>query len=265
MRAVAALLTLTFVSTTALAGEPASLTRSEVRSLSDQALARRIFGPLASDMSVSNRTNRNPRLWGPEIIWFWTRPRRSWTPGVCETDRIIVHLEPGLPSQAGGDRSLRLHGLVVQTYFIVQNRELARRLTGIDPREMEGLDVACAALDPRRDGIPADDSGQLMKALSLISELGEAARAGRTPAPLDCSRMNWNGDPPVDEAACLRELAILRENQVGWVAGCAEAVVFETNCIRVLSSDWFIYFLYRPDQRLTRIIVRGIEDTSAIE
>lgn len=258
-----ALLIVCLVGVPASASEPAPITRSELRSLSDEALVIRVFGPLARDLFVSriDRESILPRR--PVEIWFSTRARPSDAPGVCVTDRSIVRFEPALPWT--DSQPMRLRAIETQASFIIQNRDLAMRETGIDASELEGFEERCAALDPRRDSTPADSGWQLVKAISLINELGEAARAGRAPVPIDCQHLRFSGPPPTNEAECLRELSHLGEHSVGWVQGCAEAVVINGTCIRVLTNDWFIYFILTTSQRMERVIVRGIEDTSAVQ
>lgn len=109
----------------------------------------------------------------------------------------------------------------IDTYYIVQDLAVARQSGGHAMDWRTRMAALCEGLDPRRsDATPADHAGQLMAAFDLVDAVGSAARAGRAPAMLDCNNMNWNGDPPVDQAACLRELATLHHEQVGWVQGC---------------------------------------------
>ena len=61
-----------------------------------------------------------------------------------------------------------------------------------------------------------------MSAFEMVKKLGDAARAGRAPAPIDCSRLNFNRDPPASEAECLAEFKTLGETSVASTTECAE-------------------------------------------
>jgi hypothetical protein len=265
MRLAAAFLILLLPAAPASAADPAPLTRSELSSLSDEGLARRIFGPLAGDV-VASRPISSARPWSDSWVWFYTRPRKDWLrDGLCVTDRMIVHLTP-VALSLGDNPALRLHSIAVDTNYIIRDRKMANRLSGFDPKELEGQDEACAKLDPRRDSTPAENGWQLMEALQLANELGAAARAGRAPVPIDCTRIHFSGPGPADEAACLKELATLSEVMVDGVQSCADPEVTGGLCIRVQTWDWFIYFVLSwGKQEMERVIVSGIEDNSAVQ
>lgn len=242
---------------------PPPLRLSQLSSLSDAALVRRMFGDLAAFPIVSwrpeRRVYRSPQQRAE--IWFWTRPRASDRAGLCETDRMIVGFVAA-ELTIGPDPVMEPRRFDLQTYYIIRDRSRARALSGSDRPEAE---QACAALDPRRDGIPADYPWQLMKALELVADLGAGARAARAPAPLDCAGMDPNGfGPPIDAAACLPELRGLYENSVVWVSQCHGGPP-GGDCIRVQVSSRFIEFELSPGQSPVRIVVRGIQDTSAVE
>jgi hypothetical protein len=264
MRIWAAFAGLCLLASPTLAREAGPLAASEVVKLSDEQLARRIFGPLASNLFVSNRpreTNALQRSWD---VWFWTRAHEdSLNPGICETTRIIVRLERGL----GGTRNdpvLMLRGIETQSAFIIQNRAFADRGFGFEPKELEGLEAACQALDPGRDAIPADNSWQLMKAIEFANQLGTAARAGRAPVPIDCTRIHFSAPPPSSEAECLKEISSLSERTVYSVTSCGQGPLAGGDCIRIQSDDWFIYVQLDSAQNMTRVAIEGVEDTNAI-
>jgi hypothetical protein len=264
MRLAAALLVLLLAAAPAWAGEPRPLTRSDVKSLSDEALAKRIFGPLAAGLFVS-RPTMSSRTWEGAQIWFWTRPRKDWLrDGLCVTDRLTVRLSPA-PMAVTRDPAMQVSGIETETNYIVRDREMATRLTGFDPKELVGQDEACARLDPRRDSTPAENGWQLMKALEVVEELGAAARAGRAPVPVDCTQLRFSG-PPASEPECLKALSTLGRHSVAAIQSCGDPVVTRDLCIRVQTWEWFIYFVLDwGHQKMERVIVQGIEDNSAIE
>lgn len=250
--------------TTPIASTADTITRGDLIRLPDEVLARRLFGAVGDDLFVGYRNrNRLGRSLHGDVLWFWTRPHHTMRPGVCVSEWLIVSLEAdsvGLPSQR---QTLRLRSINRNLVHIVVDRAMARRLSGFDEDELRRARARCAEADPRRDSIPSDSPWQLMKAFELIGALGEEARQGRALAPIDCTRFEFSG-PPTSEAECLAALARLSEGSVHWTQDCAEAVVIGGPCIRVQTSDWFIYLVMRQDQQLERIIVQGMEDMSQV-
>ena len=248
------------------AREPAPLTRSELQTLPEEQLARRIFGPLGDDLYVTNMTREGGRRWEGGRIWFWTKPRKDWLrDGLCVSDRMIVHLAPDRFA-VGENPALHIAGIETETAYIVRDRKMATKLTGFDPEELKGQDEACAKLDPRSDSIPAESGWQLMTAFELMKKLGDGAREGRAPVPIDCTHIDFGGPAPASEAECLTRLSPLGESSVRATADCADPIATARYCIRVQTYDRFIYFILRsPSQELERIVVQGMEDTFAIQ
>ena len=245
--------------------EPRSIPLSEFRTLPDAEFARRALGPLELFPFVSHReTDPQRTALHPESVWFWTRPRPSDQPGVCASDRLIVQFRPTRFS--GPQVGMQPTGVALQTYYIVQDEAVARQMSGhpMDWRtRMAGL---CPSIDPRRiDATPAESAYQLIAARRLLEQLGAAARTGRAPAPLDCSRMNWQGEPPADETACLREMTWLGAHSVHWVQNCWPRRAAPGGCIQVLTSRWYIEFDQAVGGAPIRIVVNGIEDNSAVQ
>jgi hypothetical protein len=243
------------------------ITYDELRTLPDDALARRLFGGLAPDIVLGNRPQASRAPFGLRVasVWAWTRPRPSDQPGVCATDRSILMLERDF--LRGLDRenpALRLARVQTQTYYIVHDRDLAERRTRPDPDRPGAWGGACATLDPRRDGVPAADARQLVRARALLDEFGEAARAGHSRVPIDCAAMHRNGPAPADEAACLGALRYLRADLADWVSEC-RGVPAAANCIRILAQEVFIEFSLNQGQEPIAIKIEGVEDTSAIQ
>ena len=244
------------------------LTYGELRTLPDEALARRLFGALAPDIVLGIRLGwpSSPVIMQRANIWAWTRPRPSYRWGLCETDRSVLSFERD-HLRGGANRenpAMRLARIETKTYYIIHDRDLAEGRTRPDPERSGAWGAGCATRDPRRDGVPADNPHQLMRAYALVNELGAAARAGRAHVPIDCSYMRWPGPQPIGEAECLRELRHLGNPWVGWVSGC-RGIAAAADCIRVLGGEIFVEFSLNRGQRPIAIAILGVEDNSAVE
>jgi len=252
--------------TAATVAPPPPLTFSQLATLPEQELARRLFGALAPDIFLGHRPEaRSGSLMFRTSIWAWTRPRAADRPGVCESDRMVLEFTRAISANAGDPR-LQLRRVVNQTYYSIQDRALAEGRRQVGETWRGELQYACEQRDPRRDmGTPADSPYQLMKAFALINQLGAAARAGRVPVPLDCTHLRWNGLPPADEAECLRALSGLGDHSLGWVSECRGTPAAVGGCIRVLTGEIFIEFSLDQRQEPVAIVIQGVEDTRAIQ
>ena len=263
MRRLAALALALLAPVAASAQQPAAITLHQLQSAPDEELVRLFFGAAASFPYVGHREPTNFSVLSRRpSLWFYSRARADRA-GLCRTDRLVVTLNRTLGS-ARDNPSFRPRDFALHPIYIVENRNEAMATSAANERPLHEREAACAALDPRRDGLPADDGFQLVQALRHIAALGEGARGGRATAPLDCSRMNWNGDPPADEAACLRALSVLREHHIGWVRQCPPQRATAGGCIQVLANDWWIEFDLSAGQSPTRIVIEGVEDTSQV-
>ena len=246
----------------AAAAEP--IRRSHVIELSDDALARRLFGDMGRDLIPGYRDRERLRLGRRSyVLRYWTRPRRAATAGICESEELTILLRAeSLPPQTP-DPALHLTSIETRDWFFVADEDLARRDASLSPDQANRLDAACAALDPTRAErrAPAESSFQLMRAYALTAQLGDAARAGRAPAGLDCGRINSNRSPPT-EAECLASLSVLRDRSVVAAQSCGEYGILAGGCLRAQTDDWFIYYLLDTASRPTRILVQGMEDLS---
>lgn len=260
---LAALLMALLASFQASAQQPAAITLTQLQTAPDEELVRLFFGAAATFPYMGHREPTNFSVLSRRpSLWFYSRARADRA-GLCRTDRLVVTLNRTL----GSDRenpSFRPRDFALHPIYIVENRGEAMEASVANERPPHEREDACAALDPRRDGLPADNGFQLVQALRHIEALGEGARAGRAIAPLDCSRMNWNGEPPADEAACLRALSVLREHHIGWVQQCRPQRATAGGCIQVLANDWWIEFDLSAGQTPTRVVIEGVEDTSQV-
>jgi hypothetical protein len=249
---------------------PGAVRLSQIRDATDEQLVGLFFGPVRTFPFVGYR-NRDAQAVAPAApvaqlrtsLAFYSAMRATDYPGVCTSDWLTVTLRRTIGSTRE-DPAYEPSGFQLRPIFFVENREEAVSGFNVTRREPYDRTRACAAIDPRRDGTPADSAYQFTKARALVESLGSEARAGRTLAPLDCSRMAGQGTPPAGEAACLDALRGLGENQAYWVQRCLTYREAPGGCIHVQTGSWFIEFDLNSNQTPRRIVVEGIEDHSAV-
>jgi hypothetical protein len=244
--------------------QPRAVPLSRLKEASDDELVGLFFGTLRTFPYVGYRDRDSmTAIHGFTLLRFYGPARATDRAGVCRTDQLSITLRRTV---SGGLRDPLMQPVAfdLQPLFIIENRHEADRLTNPTKRSLGERDAACLALDPRRDGIPADYPYQLMTALQLVESLGAGARAGRAATPIDCRLMNGNGPPPADDAACLRELASLYDVSVRWVRTCQPQREAPGGCIQVMTHSWWIEFDMNLNQTPRRAVVTGIEDYSAI-
>jgi hypothetical protein len=207
---------------------PPSIRLSELRELPERELVRRVLGPLEPFPYLTLRDSfDNWALHGPARLWFWSRPRAGGHPGVCQTVRLIVQFEPGLPSSSRDDPALIPGSFDMQRYYIIENREEAFGSYSPKERKSFELDAACKQLDPRRErAVAADSAYQFVKAVELVG---------------------------------------LGEHSVGWVKQCDPLRAAPGGCIQIILPDSFVEFDLNTGGNPIRIVFDDIEDTSAIQ
>jgi hypothetical protein len=244
--------------------QPRAVPLSRLKDASDDELVALFFGPLRTFPYVGYRS----RDWMTAIdvmamLRFYGPARATDRAGVCGTDELSITLRR-TGGGSLGDPLMQPVAFDLQPIFIIENRHEADRPINPTKRSLGEREAACLALDPRRNGIPADYPYQLMTALELVEALGTGARAGHAAFPIDCRLMNGNGPPPPDDAACLRELARLYDVSVRWVKTCQPQREAPGGCIQVMTDSWWIEFDMNLNQTPRRAVMTGIEDHRAI-
>ena len=190
--------------------------------MAPEELARRIWGGLAHMMYPLPYSEPRGRLSSMPLhgLAFLTRPRKSYRAGLCETDRIVVAFER-VPFGVGPDPEVRPYRFQTYENHFIQDFAKAREGGPAVEEEGAALDLACAAIDPRKvDLIVASTPFPIVASLDTLADLVEAAKAGRPLAPLDCR--NESGES-VEEPVCLRSLAQLdpaKMYHADYVDGC---------------------------------------------
>jgi hypothetical protein len=240
--------------------EPGTMRWSRLRAASDEAVLRWFFGEMRIFPYVAHRPDHLSYGQMGTGYSFYSPARPTSTEGVCRTERLSVELQ-----RVGGtfaDPVLRPRSSRLVEVFIVENRGDAER--GRNRRSAAERERACAALDPRRDGVPAGSAFQLVNAMRLVDRLAEEARSGRLSVPVDCDAAHFFGDPPADEAACLAELGRLNRSGIGWVQDCRPRRAAEGGCTQVLIDRFWIEFNLATGQGMARVTVSGVEDNSEL-
>ena len=203
------------------ASGPKPLTRDWLRSTPPEKIATDLFGELGRSLFLvpGQIPGADDRLPLPvRSLSFQMRPRASYRAGLCETDWIRVELEP-VPVTLALEDGVRPRRLTVLTNYIVQNLAKVRE-GGPSVDEMPELERACAAIDPTgTPSIVAGSAFDITGTVPLVADLVEAARNGRSTAPLQCE----GDEGAMPEVECLRMLAAVRPEAIATAtldAGC---------------------------------------------
>jgi hypothetical protein len=258
MRPVAALVAIALAAgSSLLAREPIPLTKMTVRSMSEQVLARRIFGDVGRIMRpVSDHGQRGVRPTRPlGQLSFLTIPHASDVPGLCETLWVNVSFEPAGPL-SGADTQVRPNGFTEHTIYLIGDLPRLRNLEGAEDDERPRLDARCADIDPRSvSTIAAADGAMAARAVRLSEDLFGAARAGRPVGALVCEGLVPPGQPPSASAACLQFLSRLRTTNISAVYDCTAPPPGTSSCFYVSNDGIALRFEFRPnDGRPSRIV-----------
>ncbi|HEX8654670.1 MAG TPA: hypothetical protein VF693_05550 [Allosphingosinicella sp.] len=225
---------------------PPPLTRNEASALSPDRLARRVLGDYSRTLLPLTILPLDHWPGAPVLreVAFLTPPRFAGQRGLCETDFLLVRMEPvGLIQ--GGDTRVRPRRIEVTTEFVA--REIAAIEAGgqVTEREAEREGVACAGVDPREVGrIRAPSAGVAARGLRLAFAFVRTARTGRAVVPLAC-RLD-DGAEPSPEAACLAEAGAMRLENIYLIGTCHDPEFPSADCFDVQSWGTQLRIWVRP-------------------
>jgi hypothetical protein len=255
MRLAATFVAIAFAAGTGLlAREPAPLTRTSVLAMAPDALSRRLFGDLSGIMfripgfgRLRDRPDQ-PLQW----LHFLTRPYTTEDGGVCGTTHLTVYFHP-VGARRGARTAVRPWRIFTEQNFFLLDHARLRSREAITDAERPRLEEACAAQDPRRTRwFTAPSSSEVAEAARRFADLVEAARHGRSTAPLDCTPLGTNGNPRVSETECIQSIAHMDPLKIWEVRACDRAF-----CVRAVVGDGYIisFDLNRAEAAPVRITV----------
>ncbi|HEY7809433.1 MAG TPA: hypothetical protein VIA98_03525 [Allosphingosinicella sp.] len=255
----------------AAAAEPPPLTWDRLSDMTPEAVAHELFGAFGDGLYLvgGQLPKRGDRFGYPlRHLSFLSQPRASYRAGVCETDWIQVELAPLPPTLEQLEPGLRPRAPKLHTNYIVQ--DLAKvRDGGPSVDEMPALEEACAAINPlEAPTILAETAFDITGTVGHVADLVEAAREGKTTAPLACT----GDEGAMPEAECLRMLATLKPETITTAhleAGCGRKeadVSCRTAGARYIDREIRIVFetRRRGGGKPARITVEMLPDLSGI-
>ena len=194
------------------------LTKMDLYRLPEAEFQRRVLEQLTSSLY---RSDNNPGLYQgvpkyPLEKWISnTRPRATWTPGLCQSDQLYFQFEPiYLVGEDGGDAQtpVTISSVTTQSYFhfIVEPDEPLELLD--DEKERFELNKNCAKLE-LHNFFTGDDEGVVATG---VNRLLEVLREAKTGAPLKfvCSLSD------VEATNCRPQLATLEFKNIYDVSKC---------------------------------------------
>jgi hypothetical protein len=220
-----------------------------VRSMPPRVLARRLFGDLGRIMLPAffhGHPGRRPtRPLG--FLEFVTVPRAASVEGMCETQWVTVYFEPA-GAQRGADTPVRPRAITSSPGYIIRDLARVRANPAGDAENESNADAACRAIDSRNEhSISGHDAFEVQAGLRALLALIDAAREGRSLAPLDCSDAVMDG-APMGDAACLAAIGRLGVGDIALIGSCASDAA-GPRCHRIAAGEFEMRLVMEPNGR----------------
>ena len=246
MRSLAAILLILCSGCTGFDPSAPPLTRNEASALPPERLARRVLGDFSRTLLPLTILPLDHWPGAPVLreVAFLSPPRFAGERGLCETDFLLVRMEPVGPIQ-GGDTRVRPRRIEVSSEFVARDLAAVEAGGEVTEREAEREAAACARIDPREVArIRAPGAAVAARGLRLAFAFVRAARAGRAVVPLAC-RLD-DGAEPSPEASCLAEAAAIRFEHIYLIGTCHDPEFPSGDCFDVQSWGTQLRIWVRP-------------------
>ena len=229
-------------------GAEAILTKTEARSMGDDALTRRLFGGLAPIvLPVPDRGRPGvPPTQQLRELSFFTIPVASGVPGLCRTEKIQVEFTPAGPP-AGADTPVRPRRFSSEPVFVVRDWALLMAYPrGAQDWDEARNDQACAQIDPRSTRIIwAENEYSFHESLMVLQEFIGASRGGHPPSYLDCRDLATAGETPLNDAQCLARITALDPHAVIGISSCNPPTALV--CLGIEFDGYSLHLARTPD------------------
>jgi hypothetical protein len=213
----------------AMADDVAPITKIESRRLPAAEVTRRTLDQLSHILVLDPypATDVPPKLPLSEL-WFWTRPRETYVPGLCAIDWVTVNFRPTKPPTQGADTPTLAESIQAKTVY--------RFVVLPDAIQMENRDwplgkdnPACAKIDPRIDStFSAPNEADAAEGVWLLGEVERQAAKGNLSFAAKC-------DFPRSESSdgCIKDLSELRQDDISDIDRCEPAETDESGCLKI--------------------------------
>jgi hypothetical protein len=168
------------------------ITKIEARTLPPQIVTRRSIDQLAAILALSPYPSHGVRQrYALEDLWFWTAPRGTGIPDLCQADLVVMQFVPDHTAPVDAETPTRVHGITATPafHFLAPPKQ-----TGRDewtPQESARTDEDCRRLDPEKISFfHAEDPKYANSSAILLSKVLEQIISGQPRFELTCTNSN---------------------------------------------------------------------------
>lgn len=169
---------------------PLSISKNQSRELPEAAARDRIVRQFAEILiSTPAGTPGVTPVRPLEDIWFWTIPRATQTPGVCQSDRVIFTFTPTLSGDGDADTPTRVSGISAEPRYHLLDPTSTAPPAYLTEQGVAELNHKCADLDPEStDFVAAADASLASSGSRLFAQMKAEAAANANILKLECFR-----------------------------------------------------------------------------
>lgn len=159
------------------------ISKTEFRSLPSSVATGRVLDLLADILISTPAGKSGARPVNPlQDIWYWTIPRASHSPGICQTDRVIFWFADPTADSANADTPVRVEGISAAPRF-----HILFRADGATEADRRSLEERCRLIRPEDvHWIEADDDGTIHRGAWTFDLMKQQALSPRVRLTVDC-------------------------------------------------------------------------------
>jgi hypothetical protein len=205
------------------------ISKLEARQLPADIVARRVTAQLADILTPSPRLKgRKPPVLPLTDLWYWTRPRATAMPNLCESDQVTFSFETVGREDGDAETPARATGVTAKPLFHLVKAPSKPDPDPISRDERLRSQAACSGLHPETyEGFFAAPSPEMaVQGAWLVRQVIEEAKRPGPGLQVSCHR---GGQSAV--ADCRAEVAKLDPDTLGAVEDCSEVDAPRSTCL----------------------------------
>jgi hypothetical protein len=211
-----------------------TMSKNESRSLPQSVATDRALNQLADILIAMPAGESGVRPKRPlEDLWYWTIPRATNSPGICQTDRVILMFEHAMAPDADADTPARVNGISAEPRFhVLPNADRANR-DWLSEAQQADLDKRCKLLRPNDiDLVSASDDGLVLRGIRVFDAMQSHLQLPHPRLILECHP---------NDSTCREEFDALTFVDVHSIESCEVNRTYENaGCMRFTTADFTV-------------------------